>query len=207
MIRTIGRPRVDLTDKELLARVVEGDQGAFEELVRRHEKALVRWVWALLGDEEEARDVAQETFIKAYTHASRFNPRFGFKTWLYTIARNRAISVLRKRGRQATDIGIPARGEEGSAPKAEDDWISLAADDSPDPREVTSAKEQAEWLRRALDRLDEPHREVLRLKYFGDMKSQEIADLMGLEVGTVWSRVHHGLRKLKALAEELGHGR
>ncbi|MCB2156494.1 RNA polymerase sigma factor [bacterium] len=194
------------TDKELMARVVDGDGAAFEELMLRHQKPLVRWIWSMLGDAEEAQDVAQDAFLQAYSNAEKFNPRYNFKTWLYTIARNRAISIMRRRKHQVAEIGTAARGEERTAPEADDSWASLAVDENPDPREVLSSKEEAEWLLRAMDRLDEGHREVLRLKYFAGMKSREIAEVMELEVGTVWSRVHHGLKKLRALAEEVGNG-
>lgn len=206
---TRARERVPLeaSDKELIRLAGQGDQQAFDVLMQRHEKALIRWVWSLVGNEEEAQDVAQDAFLQAYIHAKKFNPRFGFKTWLYTIARNRAISLLRKRSRCVAEIGTPARGEERNADEPEDSWVSLAEDGSPDARQLLTAKEEAEWLMLALDRLDEAHAEVLRLKYFGGMKSQEIADIMGLEVGTVWSRVHHGLKKLRSLAEEVGYGR
>jgi RNA polymerase sigma-70 factor (ECF subfamily) len=151
--------------------------------------------------------VAQDAFLQAYTNAHKYNPRYGFKTWLYAIARNRAISVLRKRSRIAPEIGTGARGEDNNQDMNFDTWASLAVDESAGPREQLTAKEDAQWLMRAMDRLDESHREVLRLKYFAGMKSKEIADVLGLEVGTVWSRVHHGLKKLRTLAEEVGHGR
>lgn len=200
------RPPLKATDKELMARVVDGDPAAFEELMQRHQKPLVRWIWSMLGDAEEAQDVAQDAFLQAYSKAETFNPRYHFKTWLYTIARNRAISVMRRRKHQAPEIGTAARGEVGNTPEAEDTWASLAVDEGPGPREVLSAKEEAQWLMRAMDRLDDGHREVLRLKYFAGMKSREIAEVLDLEVGTVWSRVHHGLKKLRALAEEVGNG-
>ena len=206
LVEISERPPLKATDKELIAQVIEGDQAAFDELMQRHQKPLVRWIWSMLGDAEEAQDVAQDAFLQAYTNAEKFNPRYNFKTWLYTIARNRAISIMRRRRHQVAEIGTAAKGEGSTAPEAEDSWASLAVDERPGPRELLSTKEEAQWLLRAMDRLDEGHREVLRLKYFAGMKSREIAELMDLEVGTVWSRVHHGLKKLRALAEEVGNG-
>lgn len=189
---------METSDAELMRRVAKGDDAAFAELVRRHEPGVQRFVWGLLHDPEQARDVSQEAFIQVYRHRTRFNTSMSFRTWLYTIARNRAISILRRRRHEAS---LPI-GEEGADDTAAEDFIASIPDPSADPRERASADERSQWIREVLERLDEPHRVVLKMKYLGGMKSQEIADVLGLELGTVWSRVHHGLKKLKTLLEE-----
>ncbi len=190
-------------DSELMVRAVRGDTEAFDVLMKRHQQMLMRWIWGMLGNEDEAADVAQDAFLQAYIHRDRFNPKMNFKTWLYTIARNRATSILRKRGRRAHLRG-PLPGESAEDGQL-DDWADIAVDDKPGPRDTAQAHEDAEWLRIALEKLDEKHRVVLQMKYFEGLKSREIADVLGLEVGTVWSRVHHGLKKLKAYAEEVSY--
>lgn len=188
------------TDSDLMRAATAGDDGAFGELALRHEQALLRFLHGLLRDAEEARDCTQDAFVQAWRHRERFNTAMSFKTWLYTIGRNRAISILRQRKHRQTVS--PVAGE-----NPDEEWNPLdsIADAGFDPRESASREEDALWLRRALERLDEPHREVLQMKYFGGLKSREIADLLGLEVGTVWSRVHHGLRKLRAVFAEMNY--
>jgi len=189
-------------DNELMRRTAEGDSTAFDELLCRHEQALLRFLWGMLGNPDEAHDAAQDAFLQAWRNRDKFNPSLSFKSWLYTIARNRAISMMRQRKHRA---GQRSNWTETSEEDAPPDPMSLVRDPGRDPREHLTASEDAEWLLRALDRLDEKHRMVLQMKYFGGLKSREIADQLGLEVGTVWSRVHHGLRKLKALSAEMNY--
>lgn len=193
---------MERSDNELMRLAMDGDEGAFDELTRRHERALIRFCWGMLNDGEEARDVVQDAFLQAWRSRERFNASLSFKTWIYTIARNRAISVLRLRKHR-----ILASPRMGADPEDDPESASDRAADQPDtaatPREAAIAAEDAKWLRLAIERLDDKHRQVMQMKYFGGMKSREIADVLGLEVGTVWSRVHHGLNKLKSLLAEM----
>ena len=193
---------MELSESELMRRTVAGDSSAYEELVRRFELPLQRFLWGMLSDEEEARDVAQDAFMQAFRNREKFNQAMSFKTWLFTIARNRAISVLRRRRFQPISAEVESHGDDGPS-----NMLEQVPDDATNPRENLVIAEDARWLRRALERLDERHRTVLEMKYLGGMRSREIADVLGLEVGTVWSRVHHGLKKLKALSAEMNYER
>ena len=189
-------------DNELMRRAVEGDMGSFDELMRRHEQPLLRFLWGMLNNAEEAKDAAQDAFLQAWRHRDRFNSSLSFKSWLYTIARNRAISMLRQRKHR---VAVRSPWGDGSREDEGPDPIEEIRDEARSPREALVASENAAWLHRALERVDEKHRVVLQMKYLGGMKSREIADLLGLEVGTVWSRVHHGLKKLKSLSAEMNY--
>ncbi|MDX2176196.1 MAG: RNA polymerase sigma factor [Candidatus Sumerlaeia bacterium] len=189
----------ELTDAELMRRLRKGDNDAFTALVERHEQPLLRFLWGLLQDAEEARDVAQDAFLQAYRHREKYNPAMSFRTWLFTIGRNRAISLLRQRKFRG-QLPDPSPYEED----APDPMLAIP-DPGENPREQLLRSEDARWLRLALQRLDDKHRQVIEMKYLGGMKSREIADLLGLEVGTVWSRVHHGLKKLKAVSAEMNY--
>src|SRR4051794_8311020 len=100
--RTAGiEPRVNEDDEELVARSLGGDTAAFGELVDRYQARLVRYVRGVVGNEEDARDVAQEVFVRVYTHLDRFDPARSFAVWLFGIASHVAIDWLRRRKRRA----------------------------------------------------------------------------------------------------------
>jgi len=106
-------PGVSATDQELVARCRAGERDAFGELVERYQQRLVRYLRGLVGNEEDARDVAQEAFLRAYTHLARFDPSRSFSVWLYGIASHVAVDWLRRRARRA---GLDQRAPEPPAP-------------------------------------------------------------------------------------------
>lgn len=180
------------TDSQLVASTVNGDVGAFNDLVGRWEKPLYRFVYRYLGDPEEARDICQEAFIRAYTGLDRYRGQAKFSSWLYQIALNLCRSRFRRDKSRPT---VSIEEKEGQ-------HLRLVLDQGAMPDESAIHSERASEVRAALAQLPEPQRTVIILKEYHGMKFREIADILGTPESTVKSRLYHGL---DALARGLGH--
>ncbi len=182
-----GHPDLDTgpDDTDLLARVRRGDRDAYAELVRRHAPVALRTA-ALLGAGGDAEDVVQEAFVKAYASLDRFRPGAPFRPWLLKIVANETRNLHRSAGRRA------AR-EQRSWAMAE--RLLLARPD--DPAEATLTQERQEALVRGLARLSPPHRQVVTCRYLLDLDEAESAAVLGWPRGTVKSRLHRALARLR----------
>ncbi len=179
-----GRARQDPpTDEELLELFVAGDKGAFAELMQRHEQRVFAVALKLTGNRADALDATQDTFLALLRRASTFRARSAFGTWLYQIAVNASRDILRKRRRHET-----AETDVGTA-------------DSPvsDQGNALSARID---VARALTLLPQEFREAVALHDICDLSYEEIARIMGTEIGTVKSRVSRGRRRLAKLMEQ-----
>lgn len=186
-------------DAEVLARVAAGDEAAFETLVRRHQDRLLGVCQRLLGDREEARDAAQEVFLKAFRKAGSYRPRGKVYTWLYRIAVNHCLNRLRRR-KVVRFLSLGALGgadDEAALPPDRAD----PADPAPDPEAALEARRRWAATRRAIDRLPESQRAVLVLAKFEGLAYREIAQVLGITVGAVESRL---FRAMRTLEQEIG---
>jgi RNA polymerase sigma-70 factor (ECF subfamily) len=178
---------VNRDDSQLIALSVRGDQAAFGILVRRYQDRLYHTAFRMLGNSEDAQDVVQDAFLNAYLSLHQFKGDARFFTWLYRIAVNSAISLRRKQ-RTVSNTDLP-----GSRVLAE------RQDESEESR-PGSAMERADdqiRLQSALDALTPEHRAVLVLKEIEGRKYEVIADLLGVPIGTVRSRLHRARLELR----------
>lgn len=179
------------TDRDLVAAAVGGDRAAFAVLVERHQGRIISLLERLTGCREQARDLAQETFVSAYRKLSSFAHRSEFSTWLYRIACNHAAAFLRKRRRPAlVDAALPGGGLHGV--------LEPATTAAP----VSAGLEHAELSARlaaALERLDDRYREVVVLADMHDATYEEVAEVLDIPLGTVRSRLHRGRLELRRL--------
>jgi RNA polymerase sigma-70 factor (ECF subfamily) len=145
------------------------------------------------GESELATDLTQEAFTRVIGASERLPDGEGFRPWLWTIAINLAHSQRRRRVAAPPTFSIHA--SEPEQPSLEEVLPDLA----PTPRERASTEERARRLRAAIDLLEEPHREVILLKYFQNLPCRDVAQVLGVTEGTVWSRTHRALTQLRAL--------
>ena len=183
-----------LSDSELALALKGGDEGAFEELVRRHQGRVYAVAYRLTGNREDALDIAQESFVKAYRKIHAWQPHGGFLAWLLRLTTNQAIDTLRRRKRQRYDrLADDRHGEEG-------DGYVVVSTSSDSAREVW-AHEIEERVRAALTVLSKTQRTVFVLRHYEGLQLSEIADEIGCTVGSV--KVHL-FRALKKLQRQLG---
>jgi RNA polymerase sigma factor (sigma-70 family) len=187
------------TDSELVARVRDGEDAAFEELYRRYQRRIVAFVRRLVGDEARAEDVTQEAFFSALRRLRVTDSEVIFKPWIYEIARNAAIDLYRRTSR-AEEVSINA--DELLRPS---DRRRLVGSRSPDA--ALFAKERLNHLRGALDELSETHHRVLVMRELEGLSYREIGDRLELSRPAVESALFRARRRLEAEYEELDTGR
>jgi len=184
-------------DETLVALILQGDSGAFAPLVERHKRGIVNFLYGTVRSTEDANDLAQETFIRAYSHLGTFNPQLAkFSTWLYQIARNAARTHLGKERRR------PQHEELYEDETLEQRLPDTRREASPDA--MILAEEEQQTVRSALLAVPERMRTALSLRYYRHMEYQEIADTMGVTLGNVKTLIHRGK---SALARALGRSR
>jgi RNA polymerase sigma-70 factor (ECF subfamily) len=175
-------------DAECVKRVQRGDVDSFEVLVRRHQKATFNLVYRLLGDYDEAAEVAQEVFLSAYKSIQQFRGEANFSTWLYRIAFNHA-STRRKSLHLAQQRHVPLDGTE----------LIGDGDAFADPEKTAQDRETQQSVQRALNSLPKDDATIIILRDLQDAPYEEVAQMLEIPVGTVKSRLHRARRALKEL--------
>ncbi len=183
-----NRRRDPLDDETLIREAQRGDAGAFEELVRRYQEAAFRAAYLVLRDADEAKDAAQDAIVKAFRALGRFRPVAGkaFRPWLLRIVMNESLNRIKSRKRRAAAVERAARGQS----------LEWSLD------ETVVDRERARLLREALDALKEQERVLIYLRYFLSLSEHELADYMGCAPGTVKSRLHRALAKLREVVRD-----
>ncbi|HEX2260643.1 MAG: sigma-70 family RNA polymerase sigma factor [Candidatus Binatia bacterium] len=171
-------------DAECVRRVQQGDTDSFEVLVRRHEKAIFNLIYRLLGNYDEAAEVAQEVFLSAFKSIHQFRGEANFSTWLYRIGLNHA-STRRKSLQSSQQRHIPLDGTE------------VIADGAFDPAKNVEHKEIQQRVQQALNSLDPEDARIVLLRDLQDIPYEDVAEMLDIPVGTVKSRLHRARQALK----------
>jgi RNA polymerase sigma-70 factor, ECF subfamily len=171
------------TETDLVYLAQQGDRNAFGELVRRHYQGVVRVVYSMCGDASLAEDATQEAFIRAWVNLPSFQPTAPLKSWLYRIAINAALDVLRKKPEESL----------------EENQVTMIIDQSQSPESALVEKERIALVRQAMKELPEASRSVLVLREYGDLSYQEIAKVLDVPIGTVMSRLNYARNRLREL--------
>ena len=181
------------TDETLIQRLRSnalGSAQAGEELVRRYYQPLIRYLQRLAGNENLAEELHQQTWLSVLEHLGKFDPAAGaggFKAWLFRIATNKANDHWRSQGREKV---------------AKEGLKLITEDEAPNAGARGENAEEQEKLKRAIDLLPEAQKEVLLLRYYGNMKFVDIAKLLDCPLNTALGRMHKAMLKLKQLMEE-----
>lgn len=174
------------SDEAVFERFLDGDQNAYRTLIERYHDDLIRFLTRLVGDRTAAEDIFQETFLQIHQSAHTFDTSRRFRPWLFTIAANKGRDHLRKKIRQrAVELSAPIGGSDGSG-----SFVDLLEVDVPSPDASLDASERDRMVQDALIRLQPALREILLLAYFQRLSYQQIADDLGIPLGTVKSRMH-----------------
>jgi len=190
------------SDEQLLIRYREtGHQDHFTQLVRRYERELYNYLRRYLGSADAAEDVFQATFVQLHLKCDQFQEGRRLRPWLYAVATNQAIDFQR-RNRRHRNLSLDGIGSSND----EDDpkLVDLLSSDAPGPYQQVSCRERAAWVENALAELTETARNVVQLVYFQGLKYREAAEVLGVPVGTVKSRLHAAIARLSVCSEDSG---
>jgi RNA polymerase sigma-70 factor (ECF subfamily) len=190
-IVTLAAP-VAPSDDQLLARCARGDRSGLDELFQRYRSLAYRVAHRLLGNEADALDAVQEGFIKALTHLDGFQGRSSFKTWLLRVVSNASLDLGRQRGRRETQsLDVLAKGDrESQEPLSQQD-----------PSQGLDRQDLRRMLDQALAQLPEAQRQTFVLHADAELSYREVANVLGISIGTVMSRLYYARQKLRAQLE------
>lgn len=169
-----------MEDAELIRQILTGRQEQYACLVERYQEPLIHFLRNFLASDDQVFDCAQDTFIAVYRNLWRYSDKYTFRAWLYAIARNKAIDILRKRRQEVVAT-----------------FNNNLADGLPGPEEIWLAKEHALVIEEVLEGLPEHYRQALYLRYHQDLSYEEIATVLKVPVSRVKTYLHRGKERLR----------
>jgi RNA polymerase sigma-70 factor (ECF subfamily) len=188
-------PPLEIDDREIARRALEGDDRAFEILVRRYQRGLYNLAVRMVRDSELARDLTQDVFIRVHRSLGKYDPTYPFSSWIYRVATNLCIDYIRKRKLDTVSLDAPvALGDDESVTRD-------VRDDSQNPERDLETAQKAALLSEALDKLPEGHRMVLLLRHQRDLSYEEIARVLEAPLGTVKARIHRAREAFRKILE------
>jgi len=176
------------SDEVLIARIAGGDRLAMQVLFARHHVRVYRFVLRLVRNEATAEDLISDVFLDIWRQADKFEGRSAVSTWMLSIARFKALSVLRKRPEQELD----------------DETAERIEDQADDPETALAKKDKGAVLRQCLSALSAEHREIVDLVYYHEKSVEEVAGIVGIPEATVKTRMFYARKKLSELLKERG---
>ena len=183
-------------EQQLVSAARQGDMAAFESLVHLYEKRVFALTLRMCGNREDAAEAAQEAFLAAWQGLAFFRGDSSFSTWLYRLASNACVDLLRRESRHRTAAG----------PSLDDEELNLDVPDAaPTPQEAAERRALREEIERGLAALSPEHREVLVLRELHQLSYDEIAETLDLDVGTVKSRISRGRKQLRKFLLKSGN--
>ncbi len=186
-------------DKELVAAALKGDESAYGELLERFRRPVFSLVYRMIGDREQAEDLAQESFVKAFNNLDSYNPKYRFSSWLFKIANNHAIDHLR-RARLST-VSIHGSPHAADAEREEETRIVLETHDESPEQEILALELGGE-IEDAIRQLRSEYRTAVILRHIENRPYEEIAEIMDVPIGTVKTFLHRARAELR---EALAH--
>jgi RNA polymerase sigma-70 factor (ECF subfamily) len=194
---TDHRPTLPLaapSDEELVRRVLGGEQACFEELVRRHQRQIVNFIYRMVGDFDLALDMSQDVFIRVHQALDRFDPQYRFTTWIYRIASNCAIDRLRRHHPPMISLDAPQ-------PSLDRVRRIQIASERQNPAETFESREMMRRLEGAIEQLPPGYRRLILLRHLSSLSYEQIAQVSGLPLGTVKNRIFRARAILRRLID------
>ncbi|MBU2702841.1 RNA polymerase sigma-70 factor (ECF subfamily) [Sporomusaceae bacterium BoRhaA] len=181
---------VIISDEELARQIQQGDETALETMIVRYHSKIFSYIYLMSKNYHSANDITQEVFIKICRSIRTYHPEFPFKAWIYAIALNTCKNYLKSAYVQKNVFGLEM---------SENIW-----DSEDTPEESLRKQDEREAIMEVLTKLSDIHREVIILRFYEELKLEEIALVLNIPVGTVKSRLSNGLNNLKKLLKEEG---
>ena len=184
---------MELTDLAVVTKARLGDADAFRVLVERHSRPLFRLAYRMTGNQHDAEDVVQESFLRAWRQLGKFDERASFGTWLYRIATNCSLDVMRGRKRRPADSDV------------EDPFLALPSGD-PTPERMAVSGEVRDRVAEAMEELSASERTAFVLRHFEGMRIEDVSRVLGCQPGAAKHSVFRAVRKLRHALEPLVSG-
>ncbi len=181
-----------------IKRAAKGDPSAFEELLLRYQGQIYNLCLRMTANPEDAADITQEAFLKAWKNLEKFQFESTFSTWLYRIASNCCLDFLRSQKRHPT-VSLTIENED------EEEQVLDVPDSAPSPEEQTILQEEKEHLKLAMSLLDEEQRQILTLRVVNDLSYAEISEILDMKEGTVKSRLSRARDNLRKKLQGIGN--
>lgn len=185
-----------LDDLKLVKEAKEGSSRAYEKLLKKYRKSVYYMLLKMVNNPDDAEDLTQEAFAKAFNSLKKFDPKYAFSTWLFRIATNNCIDFIRKKRIQTISIDNPYESDDG-------DTVTFDIRDSNlNPNELLLKQQRKEYLRMAVDKLPPKYKTLVELRYFQELSYEEVAQELDLPLGTVKAQL---FRARELLNHELQH--
>lgn len=181
-------------DRELVAAAQRGENKAFETLLKKYRKSVYYLLLKMVKNADDAEDLTQEAFAKAFNSIEKFDSKFAFSTWLFRIATNNCIDFIRKKRVQTISIDSSIEGDDGSSMRFD------VKDENLDPNETMLKQQRKRYLNMAIERLPEKYRTLVELRYFRELSYEEVATELSIPLGTVKAQL---FRARELLNQEL----
>ena len=178
----------EIEDSKLVSLYISGDRKSFTILYERYERPLFSYVYKMLNNREDAEEIFQKTWMKVIEKLKYYNEKGKFSSWLFSIAHNCTIDMLRKTSRKRENLSV-----------TEIDFKISASDKNPE--EILVMDEQKKRLKKVIEYLPEEQRETVMMRVYGDLSFKEIAKIQKVSLNTVLGRMHYAVKKIK---KELG---
>src|SRR6201993_2897489 len=189
---------MELTDAVFVARERSGDTDAYRVLVARHGRALFRMAFRMTGNEQDAEDVVQESFLRAYRQLGKFDERASFGTWLYRIASNCSLDLVRSRKRRSEQLVY----QDADRPEQDDPMAALPSPD-PTPERAAFSTEVRERVAQAMNDLSATERTAFVLRHFEGMCIEDVSQVLECQPGAAKHSVFRAVQKLRRALEPL----
>jgi RNA polymerase sigma-70 factor, ECF subfamily len=181
---------MEWSDREAAAEACKGNQYAYRILVERHSHALFRLAFRMTGNEQDAEDLVQDTFIRAYRQLHRFDSRASFSTWLYRICANRALDLLRAK-KVRKEYQPTQSDEEGPG------WLETVAAHDPSPERLAHSRQLADLLPAALENLTELERAAFVLRHYEGFDIHQVSEALGVKASAAKQSIFRAVQKLR----------
>ena len=186
---------MELTDAAFVARARSGDTDAFRVLVDRHGRSLFRLAFRMTGNEQDAEDVVQESFLRAYRQLAKFDDRATFGTWLYRIATNCSLDLVRSRKRRSEQLA--PQDEAGEM----EDLVAALPSGNPDPERVALSSEVRTRVADAMNDLSATERTAFVLRHFEGLRIEDVSRILACQPGAAKHSVFRAVQKLRRALE------
>ncbi|CAN5651684.1 MAG: sigma-70 family RNA polymerase sigma factor [Gemmatimonadota bacterium] len=184
----------EATDQDLVTRARAGSERAYRELLERYQRPVFSLIYRMVRDREQAEDLSQETFVKVFNHLDKYDPKYKFSSWIFKISSNLSIDALRKK--ELATVSLDGSRHAVTEEQIESSRITVESR-TENPEEYLEAKELGEEIEQAIGTLRAEYRTAILLRHVEGRPYEEIAEVMGVPLGTVKTYIHRARNELR----------